>query len=112
MIARIWRGATREADRDTYFEYLQKTGLKEYKSIPGNRGVWVLRRQIRVHPNLALGFLGCHQSLRRPGSGESRVLPRRRQILAGKRPGRYSLRSPVMPVSMSAIGILQQRMPD
>jgi heme-degrading monooxygenase HmoA len=44
MIARIWRGATREADRDTYFEYLQKTGLKEYKSIPGNRGVWVLRR--------------------------------------------------------------------
>jgi heme-degrading monooxygenase HmoA len=44
MIARIWRGATREADRDTYFEYLQKTGLKEYKSIPGNRGVWVLQR--------------------------------------------------------------------
>lgn len=44
MIARIWRGATREADKDTYFEYLQKTGLKEYTSIPGNRGVWVLRR--------------------------------------------------------------------
>jgi heme-degrading monooxygenase HmoA len=44
MIARIWRGATREADRDTYWEYLQQTGLKEYKSIPGNRGVWVLRR--------------------------------------------------------------------
>jgi len=44
MIARIWRGATREADKDTYLEYLQKTGLKEYKSIPGNHGVWVLRR--------------------------------------------------------------------
>ena len=44
MIARIWRGVTREADKDTYFEYLQKTGLKEYTSIPGNRGVWVLRR--------------------------------------------------------------------
>ena len=44
MIARIWRGVTREADKDTYFEYLQKTGLKEYASIPGNRGVWVLRR--------------------------------------------------------------------
>jgi heme-degrading monooxygenase HmoA len=44
MIARIWRGITREADKDTYFEYLQKTGLKEYASIPGNRGVWVLRR--------------------------------------------------------------------
>ena len=38
MIARIWRGVTREADKDTYFEYLQETGLKEYASIPGNRG--------------------------------------------------------------------------
>jgi heme-degrading monooxygenase HmoA len=44
MIARIWRGLTREADKDTYFEYLQKTGLKEYASIRGNQGVWVLRR--------------------------------------------------------------------
>jgi heme-degrading monooxygenase HmoA len=30
--------------KTTYFEYLQKTGLKEYASIPGNQGVWVLRR--------------------------------------------------------------------
>ncbi|PYX09323.1 MAG: hypothetical protein DMG88_06620 [Acidobacteria bacterium] len=44
MIARIWRGRTRESERDTYFEYLQATGLKDYASIPGNRGVWVLRR--------------------------------------------------------------------
>ncbi len=44
MIARIWRGVTREADKDTYFEYLQETGLKEYASIPGNQGVWTLRR--------------------------------------------------------------------
>lgn len=44
MIARIWRGVTREDDKDTYFAYLQKTGLKEYASIPGNQGVWVLRR--------------------------------------------------------------------
>ena len=44
MIARIWRGVTREADKDTYFEYLQKTGLQEYASVSGNQGVWVLRR--------------------------------------------------------------------
>jgi len=44
MIARIWRGFTREADKDIYYEYLQKTGLKDYASIPGNQGVWVLRR--------------------------------------------------------------------
>ena len=44
MIARIWRGRTRESDQNTYFEYLQRTGLKDYASIPGNRGVRVLRR--------------------------------------------------------------------
>jgi len=44
MIARIWRGVTHESDKDSYFEYLQKTDLKEYASIPGNHGVWTLRR--------------------------------------------------------------------
>ena len=44
MIARIWRGVTRESDQDTYFEYLKQTGLREYAAIPGNQGVWVLRR--------------------------------------------------------------------
>ena len=44
MIARIWQGRTRESDKDRYFEYLQKTGLREYASVPGNRGVWVLCR--------------------------------------------------------------------
>ena len=44
MIARIWRGAVRESDKDIYFEYLQKTGLKEYAETPGNRGVFSLRR--------------------------------------------------------------------
>jgi len=33
-----------ESDKNSYFEYLQRTGLKDYASIPGNRGVWVLRR--------------------------------------------------------------------
>jgi heme-degrading monooxygenase HmoA len=44
MIARIWRGCTRESDKDTYFEFLKKTGLKDYAATPGNRGVWTLRR--------------------------------------------------------------------
>jgi len=29
---------------DEYFEYLKKTGLKEYESTEGNRGVYVFRR--------------------------------------------------------------------
>src|SRR5437868_11225896 len=44
MIARIWRGTVREADKDIYYEYLQKTGLKEYAETPGNRGVHTMRR--------------------------------------------------------------------
>jgi len=44
MIARIWRGTVRESDKDVYYTYLQETGLKEYASIPGNRGVLTLRR--------------------------------------------------------------------
>jgi heme-degrading monooxygenase HmoA len=44
MIARIWRGTVRESDKDTYYEYLKATGLKEYASIPGNRGVYTLRK--------------------------------------------------------------------
>lgn len=44
MIARIWRGTVREADQDTYHEYLKATGLKEYAQTPGNRGVHTLRR--------------------------------------------------------------------
>src|SRR4051812_24040448 len=44
MIARIWRGWTAAADADTYVDYLQATGLKEYRETPGNRGAWLLRR--------------------------------------------------------------------
>ena len=44
MIARIWRGVVREADKDIYHEYLKKTGLEEYAATPGNRGVYTLRR--------------------------------------------------------------------
>jgi heme-degrading monooxygenase HmoA len=44
MIARIWRGTVRESDQDTYYAYLQKTGLREYAETPGNRGVHTLRR--------------------------------------------------------------------
>lgn len=44
MIARIWRGATRESDKDRYLEYLRETGIAEYRATPGNLGVLVLRQ--------------------------------------------------------------------
>jgi heme-degrading monooxygenase HmoA len=45
VIARIWRGAVRSEDGDTYVDYLEDTGVKGYASTRGNRGVWMLRRE-------------------------------------------------------------------
>lgn len=47
MIARIWQGAVAEAKGDAYLEYLNETGLRAYASTRGNRGVIVLRRNVR-----------------------------------------------------------------
>ena len=37
-------GVTRASDADAYLDYLQATGLAEYRATPGNRGVLALRR--------------------------------------------------------------------
>jgi heme-degrading monooxygenase HmoA len=44
MIARTWRGATKAEDAEAYLDYLQQTGLSEYRKTPGNRGVLGLRK--------------------------------------------------------------------
>ena len=44
MIARIWFGKTKDSSRDEYFDYLEKTGIRDTKCTEGNRGVYVLRR--------------------------------------------------------------------
>jgi heme-degrading monooxygenase HmoA len=44
MIARIWRGAVRNADVDEYEAYIEATGFTAYGETPGNRGAWMLRR--------------------------------------------------------------------
>jgi len=46
VIARIWRGAVRREDSDEYVEYLRATGLPEYRATSGNRGAWILRRDL------------------------------------------------------------------
>jgi heme-degrading monooxygenase HmoA len=46
MIARIWRGAVAQADGDDYARYMKQTGVAGYLSTPGNRGVWMLRRDV------------------------------------------------------------------
>ena len=46
MIARIWKGAVRREDGDAYARYMEETGLAGYVATPGNRGAWMLRRDI------------------------------------------------------------------
>ena len=46
MIARIWRGRVRTGDRAAYVEYIERTGLAEYRSTPGNEGAWMLARDL------------------------------------------------------------------
>jgi heme-degrading monooxygenase HmoA len=46
MIARVWRGATRREDRAAYADYIAKTGIPAYRSTPGNRGAWILQRDV------------------------------------------------------------------
>ena len=46
MIARIWRGAVRSGDSDAYAEYMQRTGIADYAATEGNRGVWMLMREV------------------------------------------------------------------
>lgn len=44
MIARAWHGKVPESKSDSYYAYLLRTGLADYASTAGNRGVWVFRR--------------------------------------------------------------------
>ena len=44
MIARIWHGMTPASKADAYLEFLNRSGVTEYRATPGNRAVYVLRR--------------------------------------------------------------------
>jgi heme-degrading monooxygenase HmoA len=44
MIARTWHGAVPLDKAEAYHRYLLATGVPDYRSTPGNRGVHFLRR--------------------------------------------------------------------
>ena len=46
MIARLWRGWVRTEDRDVYVDYVEETGMAEYRQTPGNRGAHMLTRDL------------------------------------------------------------------
>jgi antibiotic biosynthesis monooxygenase (ABM) superfamily enzyme len=45
VIARVWRGATLAEHGDEYAAYLEETGMRNAREIPGARGTLVLRRE-------------------------------------------------------------------
>jgi len=47
MIMRIWHGVTEAPRSEAFVNYLMETGVPWYRSLNGNRGVFVLRRMKR-----------------------------------------------------------------
>ena len=46
MIARMWRGKIRTDDVVAYVEYIDGTGIKEYRQTPGNQGAQMWTRDL------------------------------------------------------------------
>jgi heme-degrading monooxygenase HmoA len=44
MIARLWHGRVPTSKATAYLDYLNRSGLPDYRATPGNRGVTVLMR--------------------------------------------------------------------
>ena len=45
-VVRMWRGVIRTEDRDEYVGYVERTGIEQYRSIPGNLDAWTLTREL------------------------------------------------------------------
>ncbi|MCQ1953640.1 hypothetical protein [Arthrobacter sp. zg-Y238] len=45
-IVRTWRGVVRGQDLEAYVEYVQQTGIVEYRATAGNLGAWILTRSL------------------------------------------------------------------
>lgn len=44
MIARTWKGRVPASKATEYYEFLLRTGVRDYQATPGNRGVLMQRR--------------------------------------------------------------------
>jgi hypothetical protein len=64
-LARIWIGHTRLEDRAEYVRYLEKSGMAAYRAIPGNRGAFLLVRELENRAEfLTLSFWDGWDSIR------------------------------------------------
>lgn len=54
MVARIWGGAVSPAEDDAYADYMNQTGVREYRSTDGNWAVYMLRRRLEEKTDFVL----------------------------------------------------------
>jgi heme-degrading monooxygenase HmoA len=45
-VVRVWRGVIRTQERDEYVEYVERTGMRQYRATPGNLDAWILTRDL------------------------------------------------------------------
>jgi heme-degrading monooxygenase HmoA len=66
MIARLWRGATPIEKAEEYQRYVVETGIRAYRSTPGNRGAWILHREVGTRTEfLVLSMWDSWDAIRR-----------------------------------------------
>lgn len=90
VIARTWRGRTRAIDRPRYVEYLERTGCRDLRATPGNRGVFVLCRTVGdVAEFLLVSLWDSHEAIGRfagPDPEVARYYPEDSQFLLEMEP--------------------------
>ena len=87
MIARLWRGrAADAANADAYVRHFTGTVTTELKGLSGNRGAWLLRREVDGGAEfIALTLWESRQSIEAftgPDISKSVVEPQARAVLS------------------------------
>ncbi|MGQ0796818.1 MAG: hypothetical protein ACT4OI_02970, partial [Methanobacteriota archaeon] len=84
------QGAVAEAQGDAYLAYLKETGIREYRATRGNRGVVVLRRNVRGRTEFLLLTLwesyGAIRSFAGPDLERAVYYPRDEAVLLERSP--------------------------
>jgi len=66
MIARIWHGIVPKEKADSYYSFLKKTGLKDYKNTKGNIDTKVFRRDVGMQTHyLLITYWDSYESIKK-----------------------------------------------
>jgi heme-degrading monooxygenase HmoA len=107
MIARIWRGHTRAADADEYTQFVERTGLTDYRATPGNLGAAILRKVGGGTAEfLVLSLWEDFDAIRRfagPDAEKAHYYPEDDRFLLGKEPNvaHYEVAARVGPLAVA-----------